>query len=154
MSKVILSFRFYFCLGFPAGQRTGSVALDRDEAKLTSNAGVLESLLNLFWCPFLPLFHCEKECLSVPGIRRLFWCGFLLVGSAFSGRKTHQPTAKKWHFQTYQYNIQNRYTKVRFFQKEPPFLPQTRFEATPLYWTYVMYPGATFRWKLLCSFPD
>ena len=128
---VILSFRFYFCLGFPAGRRTGSVALDRDEAKSTSSAGVLESLLNLFWWPFLPLFHCEKECLSVPGIRRLFWVVFfllavnLVVGNTSANRK-------KWHFQTYQYNIQNRYTKVRFFQKEPPFLPQTRFEATPL----------------------
>ena len=67
-----LSFRFYFCLGFPAGRRTGSIALDRDEAKSTSSSGVLESLLNLFWWPFLPMFHCEKECLSVPGIRRLF----------------------------------------------------------------------------------
>ena len=36
MSKAILSFRFYFCLGFPAGRRTGSIALDRDEAKSTS----------------------------------------------------------------------------------------------------------------------
>ena len=55
MSKVILSFRFYFCLGFPAGRRTGSIALDRtrDEAKSTSSAGVLESLLNSFWWPFL-----------------------------------------------------------------------------------------------------
>ena len=52
MSKVILSFRFYFCLGFPAGRRTGSLALDRDEAKSTSSAGVLERLLNLFWWPF------------------------------------------------------------------------------------------------------
>ena len=34
------------------------------------------SVLNLFWWPFLPLFHCEKECLSVPGIRRLFWMVF------------------------------------------------------------------------------
>ena len=79
MSKVILSFRFYFCLGFPAGRRTGSIALDRDEAKSTSSAGVLESLLNLFWWPFLPLFHCEKKCLSVPGIRRLFWVIFFLL---------------------------------------------------------------------------
>ena len=34
------------------------------------------SVLILFWWPFLPLFHCEKECLSVPGIRRLFWVVF------------------------------------------------------------------------------
>ena len=34
------------------------------------------SVLNLFWWPFLPLFHCEKECLSVPDIRRLFWVFF------------------------------------------------------------------------------
>ena len=81
MSKVILSFRFYFCLGFPAGRRTGSIARDRDEAKSTSSAGVLESLLNLFWWPFLPLFHCEKECLSVPGIRRLFWVVFFLLAA-------------------------------------------------------------------------
>ena len=67
MSKVISSVRFYFCLGFPAGRRTGSIALDRDEAKSTSSTGVLESLLNLFWWPLLPLVHCEKECLSVPG---------------------------------------------------------------------------------------
>ena len=103
MSKVILSFRFYSCLGFPAGRRTGSVALDRDEAKSTSSAGVLESLLNLFWWPLLPLFHCEKECLSVPGIRRLFWVVFFLLAVHFSGyvrQETHQPTAKKWHFQT------------------------------------------------------
>ena len=73
MSKVILSFRFYFRLGFPAGWRTGSIALDCDEAKSASNAGVLKSLLNLFWWPFLLLFHCEIECLSVPGINRLFW---------------------------------------------------------------------------------
>ena len=26
------------------------------------------SVLNLFWWPFLSLFHCEKECLSLPGI--------------------------------------------------------------------------------------
>ena len=75
-SKVILSFRFYLCLGFPVGRRTGSVALDRDEAKSTSSAGVLKSLLNLSWWPLLPLFHCEKKCLSVPGIRRLFWVFF------------------------------------------------------------------------------
>ena len=129
MSKVILSFRFYFCLGFPAGRRTGSIALDRDEAKSISSAGVLESLLNLFWWPFLPLFHCEKGCLSVPGIRRLFWVFFFLVGSIFSGyvrQETHQPTAK------------NRISRHRYvykgplFQKEPPYLPQTRFEATRL----------------------
>ena len=53
MSKLILSFRFYFCLGLPAGRRTGSIALERDEAKSTSSAGVLESLLNLFWWPFI-----------------------------------------------------------------------------------------------------
>ena len=100
MSKVILSFRFYFCLGFPAGRRTGSIALDRDEAKSTSSAGVLESLLNLFWWPFLSLYHCEKECLSV--LKKTFQGGFLLVGSTFSGyvrQETHQPTAKKSNFQ-------------------------------------------------------
>ena len=117
MSKVILSFRFYFCLGFPAGRRTGSVALDRDEAKSTSSAGVLESLLNLFWWPFLPLFHCEKECLSVPGIRRLFWVVFFLLAVhlvATTYGMPHQPTAKNRI-------CRHRYTKVRFSRKNPPF---------------------------------
>ena len=103
MSKVILSFRFYFCLGFPAGRRTGSIALDRDEAKSTSSAGVLESLLNLLWWPFLPLFHCEKECLSVPGKRRLFWVVFFLLAVhlvATYGRKPISQPQKKSHFQT------------------------------------------------------
>ena len=98
MSKVILSFRFYFRLGLPAGRRTGSIALTlhRDEAKSTSSAGVLGSVLNLFWWPFLPLFHCEKECLSVPGIRRLFWVGFFLVGSTFSGYvRQENPSANR-----------------------------------------------------------
>ena len=79
MSKVILSFRFYFCLRFPAGRRTGLIALNRDEAKSTSSASVVENLLNLLWWPFLRLFNCEKECLSVPGIRRLFWVVFFLL---------------------------------------------------------------------------
>ena len=34
------------------GRRTGSIALDLYQAKSTSSAGVLESLLNLFWWPF------------------------------------------------------------------------------------------------------
>ena len=49
---------------------------------------------------FFPLFHCEKERLSVPGIRRLFGCFFFLVGSTFSGyvqQETLQPTGKKLH---------------------------------------------------------
>ena len=77
---------------------------------------------------FLPLFHCEKECLSVPSIRRLFWVVFFLVGSTFSGyvrQETHQPIAKKSHFPDIG-------KKGPLFHKEPPFLPQTRFEATPL----------------------
>ena len=117
MSKVILSFRFYFCLGFPAGRRTGSIALDRDEAKSTSSAGVLESLLNLFWWPIWPLFHCEKECLSVPGKRRLFWLFFFLLAvhlMATYGRKPiSQPQKNRIS--------RHRYTKVRFFRKNPPF---------------------------------
>ena len=72
MSKVILSFRFYFCLGFPAGRRTGSIVLDRDEAKSTSSTGVLESLLNLFWWLFLPLFHCYgRKPISQPQKNRI-----------------------------------------------------------------------------------
>ena len=94
MSKVILSFRFYFCLGFPAGRRTGSIALDRDEAKSTSSAGVLEILLNLFWWPFLPLFHCEKECLSVPGIRRLLWVVFFLLAVHLLATYGRKPTSQ------------------------------------------------------------
>ena len=105
MSKVILSFRFYSRLGLPARRRSGSIALDRDEAKSTSSARVLESLLNLFWWPFLPLFHCKKECLSVPCIRtrRLFWVVFFLLAVhlvATYGRKPISQSQKNRIFQT------------------------------------------------------
>ena len=99
MSKVILSFRFYSRLGLPAGRRSGSITLDRDEAKSTSSA----RLLNLFWWPFLPLFHCEKECLSVPSIRRLFWVVFFLLAVhlvATYGRKPISQSQKNRIFQT------------------------------------------------------
>ena len=43
MSKVILSFRFYSRWNFQPDDATGSIALDRDEAKSTSSASVLES---------------------------------------------------------------------------------------------------------------
>ena len=129
MSKVILSARFYFCLGFPAGRRTGSIALDRDEAKSTSSAGVLESLLNLFWWPFLPLFLCEKECLSEPGIRRLLRVVFFLLAVhlvATYGRKPiSQP--QKAHFQT---------SKVRFSRKNPLFTSNTFWSYAPEWETH------------------
>ena len=127
MSKVILSVRFYFCLGFPVGRRTGSIALDRDKAKSTSSAGVLESLLNLFWWPFLPLFHCEKECLSVPGIRRLFWVVFFLLAVHLVATNGRKPIS-----QPQKIALPDIGHKGPLFQKEPPFLPQARFEATPL----------------------
>ena len=92
-------FSFLFPFGTSSRTTLQVLSLDRDEAKSTSNASVLEShpendigalfqtpsiylsffflelfglfqdcsVLNLFWWPFLPLFHCEKECLSVPG---------------------------------------------------------------------------------------
>ena len=53
---------------------------------------------------------------------------FFLVGSTFSGyvrQETHQPIAKKSHFPDIG-------KKGPLFHKESPFLPQTRFEATPL----------------------
>ena len=85
MSKVIfLSFRLYFCLGFPAGRRTGSIALDRDEAKSTSSAGMLKSLLNLFWWPFLPLFHCERVSVCT-WYKKTFLGGFFLLAVHYSG---------------------------------------------------------------------
>ena len=119
MSKVISSFRFYFCLGFPAGRRTGSIALERDEAKSTNSAGVLESLLNVFWRRFLPLFHCEKECLSVPGVRRLFWVVFFLLAVHLVATYGRKPSAnrKKVAFPDI--------TKVRFSRKNPPFTSNT-----------------------------
>ena len=139
MSKVILSFRFYFCLGFPAGQRTGSIALDRDEAKSTSSAGVLGSLLNLFWWPFLPLFHCEKECLSVPGMRRLFWVVFFLLAVhllATYGRKPiSQPQKNRIS--------RHRYTKVRFSRKNPPFYPKHVLKLRPCFVCAINCPSNT-----------
>ena len=127
MSKVILSVRFYFCLGFPVGRRTGSIALNRDKAKSTSSAGVLESLLNLFWWPFLPLFHCEKECLSVPGIRRLFWVIFFLLAVHLVATNGRKPISQP------QKNRTSRHRPQRSaFPERTPFLPQARFEATPL----------------------
>ena len=104
MSKVILSFCFYFCLGFPAGRRTGSIALDRDEAKSTSSAGVLESLLNLFWWPFLPLFHCEKKVSVCTWYKNTFLGGFFSCWQ-YMLRTAGNPSAnrkKKSHFQTLQ----------------------------------------------------
>ena len=123
-------FRFYFCLGFPAGRRTGSIALDCDEAKPTSSAGVFENLLNLFWWPFLPLFHCEKECLSVPGIRRLFWVVFFFLLAvhlvATYGRKPiSQPQKNRIS--------RHRYTKVRFSRKNPLFTSNTFWSYAPVY---------------------
>ena len=61
--------------------------------------------------------RCEKECLSVPGIRRLFWVVFFLLAVhlvAIYGRKPiSQPQknriSRHW------------YTKVRFPRKNPPF---------------------------------
>ena len=131
MSKVILSFRFYFCLGFPAGRRTGSIALDRDEAKSTSSAGVFENLLNLFWWPFLPLFHCEKECLSVPGIRRFFWVVFFLLAvhlvTTYGRKPISQPQKNRIS--------RHRYTKVRFSRKNPPFYLKHVLKLRPCTWT-------------------
>ena len=78
---------------------------------------MLESLLKLFWWPFLPLFHCEKECLSVLGVRRLFWVVFFLLAVhlvAMYGRKPiSQPQKNRIS--------RHRYTKVRFSRKNPPF---------------------------------
>ena len=46
--------------------------------------------------PFLPLFHCEKECLSVPGTRRLFWVVlFFLLAVGSEEEKTCFRTSDK-----------------------------------------------------------
>ena len=103
MLKMTLSVRFYFCLGFPAGRRTGSIALDRDEAKINKQRRCARKSAEIVLVAFLPLFHCEKECLSVPGIRKLFWVVFFLSTVhlvATNGRKPISQPQKKSHFQT------------------------------------------------------
>ena len=59
--------------------------------------------LNLFWRPFFAAVPLWKRVSVCTWYKKTFLGGFFLVGSTFSGyvrQETHQPTAKKSHFQT------------------------------------------------------
>ena len=85
----------------------------------------------------------QKECLSVPGIRRLFWVVFFLVGSTFSGyvrQETHQPTAKKIAFPDI--GIQR-----------SAFPERTSLFTSNSFWSYAPVNGGS-QWRKLQSHKD
>ena len=106
MSKVILSFRFYFCLGFPAGRRTrfgrpwswrGKINKQRRCARKSAELVLVAifAAVPLWKGVSVPLWK------GVPGIRRLFWVVFFLLAVhlvATTYGMPHQPTAKKIAF--------------------------------------------------------